>query len=247
MNNATMTAPDTFAEDDLHIPAYERPLSEAALPIENQNAWLTERASADDFRPDVELEYSGNGAMDFIHALFECVALYDEGRVPGWVFHEMEQTTERLIDVLAALPDAPIEELEALRVAFREARLFWNRVYARPCMERRTYLKKLFGAEEKIRQKLNALHAAYVKGRIAAQPARTKAKRRRAVRDSVAAKRADDRRRVFAEIARLVRERRMSVCGAIRHLRRIDTWRSRLGKLSDESWRNYYTRRLRQS
>ena len=57
-------------------------------------------------------------------------------------------------------------------------------------------------------------------------------------------KQRDDRRRVLDEIARLTKKG-YSAPKAILHMRQNWTWKPRLGTLSDETWRNYYTQRTR--
>jgi hypothetical protein len=48
-------------------------------------------------------------------------------------------------------------------VAFRQAAILWKDNHPRAKMERKTYLKKHFASEKEICDKLNALHAAYVR------------------------------------------------------------------------------------
>lgn len=213
--------------------------------IDRQNAALMERADQRDFDPVTELEYCSNGAAVLIHRFFEAVALYPEGQVPMEKLWRVIASTRALLAKLEKAPKAPRVEIDAVRMAFNEAVAIWQDTHDEPLMERRVYHKKHFAALRNFTEKLLLLHEAYLKLSIARPKAvQRPCKRRKREPDSRVLKQRDDRRRVLDEIARLTKKG-YSVPKAIRHLRQNWTWKSRLGTLSDETWRNYYTQRTR--
>jgi hypothetical protein len=154
---------DGFSPQDLYQGEYTRPLQEAAYPIIEQNHRLLAQIGMRGFRPAVELDFTSNGAGVWIRQFFECVAEYEEGRVPWRAAKELFTTTDMLINALKQQKNAPVCEIEAAGVAFRQAAILWKDNHPRAKMERKTYLKKHFASEKEICDKLNALHAAYVR------------------------------------------------------------------------------------
>jgi hypothetical protein len=148
----------------------KRSLEECVQLIVAQNRQLYARIKTRGFRPSVELDFTANGAGVLIRRFFEAVAEYEEGRVPGAKLRELFVTTEELIGALKLRKDAPVCQLDAVGVAFREAAILWRDTHPKPKMPRRVYLKKHFAAEAKIYRRLEELHAEYV--RIAAAKGR---------------------------------------------------------------------------
>ena len=227
---------DGFSPQDLYQGEYTRPLQEAAYPIIEQNRRLLTQIGMRGFRPAVDLDFTSNGAGVWIRQFFECVAEYEEGRVPWRAAKELFVTTDMLIDALKGLKNAPVSEIEAAGVAFRQAAILWKDNHPRAKMERKTYLKKHFASEKEICDKMNALHAAYV--RIYAAKGRKK--------DTLSAVqvlceesgKAAERKRIFAEIDRLVNLGN-SIPKAIAIMKR-GSYEARMRGVKAETWRRYY-------
>ena len=226
---------------------YVAPIKVAAQAIIEQNKELINRAQQSDFRPDVELSYCKNGAITLINRLFEAAAGYDEGRVPFWALMEMVETTERLLEMLKKLPNAPIEEIDKVDTAFNEAMAIFADGHETPRMKKKTYLKQVFRKRDRFFASLRGLHEAYVRQMIvlSSKPVR-KHRKRHAEIDPQKQKRASDRSDVFDEITRL-RKKGLSVAKAIHQMRLRGTYAARLGKISDATWLRYYTARARPS
>lgn len=236
----TLVLPDDFSPEDLKQDGYTRPLAEAAALIAEQNRALIARTKCRDFRPEDELLYVSNGAHTLIHDLFESVASYAEGRVPGAVLSDMVATTQSLLSALDALPRAPHVALDESRVAFLKAKILWARIYPKPRCSRKAYLKKVFALEKGIFDALDKLHAAYRNAELKRKPRRRRVPK--AELDSVQLKRREDRERVFRAIKDLQDRKGLSVLKAIAALRRLGSYGANLGRLPDETWRTYYER-----
>ena len=227
---------DGFSPQDLYQGEYTRPLQEAAYPIIEQNRRLLSQIGMRGFRPAVDLDFTSNGAGVWIRQFFECVAEYEEGRVPWRAAKELFVTTDMLIDALKGLKNAPVSEIEAAGVAFRQAAIFWKDNHPRAKMERKTYLKKHFASEKEICDKLNALHAAYV--RIYAAKGRKKATFSAASGMEDDSGKAKERRVIFAEIDRLVNLGK-SIPKAIAIMKR-GSYEARMRGVKAETWKRYY-------
>ena len=227
---------DGFSPQDLYQGEYTRPLQEAAYPIIEQNRRLLTQIGMRGFRPAVDLDFTSNGAGVWIRQFFECVAEYEEGRVPWRAAKELFVTTDMLIDALKGLKNAPVSEIEAAGVAFRQAAILWKDNHPRAKMERKTYLKKHFASEKEICDKLNALHAAYV--RIYAAKGRKKATFSAANQMEDDNGKAKERRVIFAEIDRLVNLGN-SIPKAIAIMKR-GSYEARMRGVKAETWRRYY-------
>ena len=105
-------------------------------------------------------------------------------------------------------------------------------------MERKTYLKKHFASEKEICDKLNALHAAYV--RICAAKGRKKETLSVSQLLHEDSGKVAERKRIFDEIDRLVRLGN-SIPKAIEIMRR-GTYEGRMRGVKPETWRRYYTK-----
>ena len=231
-----------FTQQDLYQGEYTRPLEEAVYPIVEQNRRLLTLVKLRGFRPAVELDFTANGAGVLIRQFFECVAEYEEGRVPWRAAKELYVTTDMLIDALKGLKNAPVCEIEAAGVAFRQAAILWKDNHLHPKMERKTYLKKHFASEKEICDKLNALHAAYV--RICAAKGRKKETLSVSQLLHEDSGKAAERKRIFDEIDRLVRLGN-SIPKAIEIMRR-GTYEGRMRGVKPETWRRYYTKYVRE-
>ena len=248
MEKQMLKLPDGFREEDLHQLDYARPLAEASARIAEINARLIAKIDAPDFNPAIDLDRSRNGGTEANHDFFEAIALYEEGRVPWFCTAEMCESTEQLHAKLMALGDAPVKELDASAVSFRLVKALVEKRLREPRCPRKAYLKRLFGHETRVNAALDALHGAYVdRGVAAAQNAKAaKPAKRRSRRGAGKVQKGpsiaqENRKRVLAEIARLLdANKRLSVIGAIRHLRLRGTYATYLGAVTDESWRTYY-------
>lgn len=227
---------DGFSPQDLYQGEYTRPLQEAAYPIIEQNRRLLTQIGMRGFRPAVDLDFTSNGAGVWIRQFFECVAEYEEGRVPWRAAKELFVTTDMLIDALKGLKNAPVSEIEAAGVAFRQAAILWKDNHPRAKMERKTYLKKHFASEKEICDKLNALHAAYV--RIYAAKGRKKGALSAVQVLCEESGKAAERKRIFAEIDRLVNLGN-SIPKAIAIMKR-GSYEARMRGVKAETWRRYY-------
>jgi hypothetical protein len=219
----------------------KRSLEECVQLIVAQNRQLYARIKTRGFRPSVELDFTANGAGVLIRRFFEAVAVYEEGRVPGAKLRELFVTTEELIAALKLRKDAPVCQLDAVGVAFREAAILWRDTHPKPKMPRRVYLKKHFAAEAKIYRRLEELHAEYV--RIAAAKGRKTKTLSVAAMEEESSVELDNHRRIFAEIDRLVGLGN-SIPRAIKTMM-SGTYASRMRGVKASSWKRYYLERKR--
>ena len=219
----------------------KRSLEECVQLIVAQNRQLYARIRTRGFRPSVELDFTANGAGVLIRRFFEAVAVYEEGRVPGAKLRELFVTTEELIGALKLRKDAPVCQLDAVGVAFREAAILWRDTHPKPKMPRRVYLKKHFAAEAKIYRRLEELHAEYV--RIAAAKGRKTKTLSVAAMEGGSSVELDNHRRIFAEIDRLVGLGN-SIPRAIKTMM-SGTYASRMRGVKASSWKRYYLERKR--
>ena len=219
----------------------KRSLEECVQLIVAQNRQLYARIKTRGFRPSVELDFTANGAGVLIRRFFEAVAVYEEGRVPGAKLRELFVTTEELIAALKLRKDAPVCQLDAVGVAFREAAILWRDTHPKPKMPRRVYLKKHFAAEEQIKVCLRELHAEYV--RIAAAKGRKTKILSVAAMEEESSVELDNHRRIFAEIDRLVGLGN-SIPRAIKMMMN-GTYASRMRGVKASSWKRYYLERKR--
>lgn len=245
MTNVKFMIDEDFAEKDPLQPSYSETLSAAASVITSENEVLLAHVRAGTLDCVRDLECGANGAAVSIHRFFECAAKYEEGRVPFDDLSEMIDSTELLVQALMDRAGAPLAALDGVLVAFHAAMSIFQDRHPLPLMDRKVYLKKVFAAEREFVLALRRLHEAYLARTIVVAPTQ-RASRRPCARDSASVQRKDDRRRVFQEITRL-RKEGCSVMKAIERMRRIETWKSRLGKVSNESWRRYYNGRLREA
>ena len=220
-----------------------RSLEERAHAIVVQNRALLTRLESLGFNPVKELDFTANNAGVLIHRLFEAIARFDEGKVPFSVLAELCSTTDTLIDELKKRDDAPVCELDAAGVAFREARMLWNDNHPEPLMEREVYLKKHFDGEKDIKKALKTLHAAYVKK----YAAKGRKRKTLSAADSLKEnnKENEKRTRIYQEIDRL-RKNGYSIIKAI-ELMRNGTYGSRMREVSVSTWRRYYLERCRRN
>jgi hypothetical protein len=126
-------------------------LSACAAPIVEQNRHLARRAGCRDFNPSTELDFTSNGAGILIRRLFEAVALFDEGCVPWQRLSELFATTNALVNAIKLRKGAPVAEIDAVGVAFRECYTLWCDTHSPPRMERKTYLKQIFDGRNCVR------------------------------------------------------------------------------------------------
>ena len=220
-----------------------RSLEERAHAIVVQNRALLTRLESLGFNPVKELDFTANNAGVLIHRLFEAIARFDEGKVPFSVLAELCSTTDTLIDELKKRDDAPVCELDAAGVAFREAGMLWNDNHPEPLMEREVYLKKHFDGEKDIKKALKTLHAAYVKK----YAAKGRKRKTLSAADSLKEnnKENEKRTRIYQEIDRL-RKNGYSITKAI-ELMRNGTYGSRMRDVSVSTWRRYYLERCRRN
>ena len=219
----------------------KRSLEECVQLIVAQNRQLYARIKTRGFRQSVELDFTANGAGVLIRRFFEAVAVYEEGRIPGAKLRELFVTTEELIAALKLRKDAPVCQLDAVGVAFREAAILWRDTHPKPKMPRRVYLKKHFAAEAKIYRRLEELHAEYV--RIAAAKGRKTKTLSVAAMEEESSVELDNHRRIFAEIDRLVGLGN-SIPRAIKTMMN-GTYASRMRGVKASSWKRYYLERKR--
>jgi hypothetical protein len=163
--------------------------------------------------------------------------------VPCAALEELFFTTDSLIDELKKCDDAPVCELDAVGVAFRKAAIPWKDNHPKPLMRRKTYLKKHFEAEENIKNKLTALHAAYVK-KFAAKGKKTKTLSAADV-NKEDNKENENRLRIYQEIDRL-RKNGYSVLKAIESMSN-GSYGSRMRGVSAATWKRYYFERSRRN
>ena len=142
----------------------EETLAESVDAVVQQNLLLIELAGVRGFNPVVALDYTANGAGLLIRRLFEAVGAFEEGTIP-WrtTMGDLFRTTGSLIETLMGLKKAPVMELEAVAVAFRQCMILWSDTHSTPVMTRKTYLKKIFDGEADFCGKLKELHKAYLR------------------------------------------------------------------------------------
>ena len=220
-----------------------RDLEESAYPIIEQNKALLTRLKCRGFNPAKELDFTANNAGVLIHKFFESVAQFDEGKVPCAALEELFVTTDSLIDELKNCDNAPVCELDAAGVAFRKAAMLWKDNHPKPLMRRKTYLKKHFEAEENIKNKLTALHAAYVK-KFAAKGKKNKTLSAADV-NKEDNKENENRLRIYQEIDRL-RKNGYSVLKAIENMQN-GSYAGRMRGVSAATWKRYYFERSRRN
>ena len=237
----TLAIADGFTDDDLYQSGYTRVLQESAYPIVEQNRRLLTRIQLRGFRPAVELDFTANGAGVLLRHFFEAAAEYDEGRVPWRVLKELFITTDELIAALKRRADAPVCELDAAGLAFREAAILWKYNHPQPKMPRTVYLEKHFAAEAKIRRRLEELHAAYVRN-SAAKGQKGKTLSAADVTGFDAAE-TENHRRIFQEIDRLT-GLGCSIAKAIKTMLN-GTYAARMRGVKIETWRRYYSEHCR--
>ena len=221
--------------DNLYNPAYTGALVESAQVIVEQNRHLLLRSQERNFNPVTELDFTSNGAGMAIQHLFEEVAAFREGCVPWRILRELAVTTDRLISALKQRKNAPVFEIDAVGVAFRECMILWCDTHSSPRMERKTYLKKIFKGKDEFCKALKALHAEYV--RIAAAKVH---KKRTMSAASILEEPggADERNRIYPEIWRLEKGG-MTAKKAISAMMR-GTYAARMKGVKPETWRRYY-------
>ena len=218
-----------------------RDLEESAYPIVEQNKALLTRLKCRGFNPAKELDFTANNAGVLIHKFFESVAQFDEGKVPCAALEELFFTTDSLIDELKKCDNAPVCELDAAGVAFREAGMLWKDNHPKPLMEREVYLKKHFDGEKDIKKALKTLHAAYVK-KFAAKGKKNKTLSAADV-NKEDNKENENRLRIYQEIDRL-RKNGYSVLKAIESMSN-GSYGSRMRGVSAATWKRYYFERSR--
>ena len=221
--------------DDLYNPAYTGALVESAQVIVEQNRHLLLRSQERNFNPVTELDFTSNGAGVAIQHLFEEVAAFREGCVPWLILRELAVTTDRLISALKQRKNAPVVEIDAVGVAFRECMILWCDTHSPPRMERETYLKKVFKGKDEFCKAIKALHAEYV--RIATSKG---GKKQTLSAASILEEPggADDRNRIYREIRRLEKGG-MTAKKAISAMMR-GTYAARMKGVKPETWRRYY-------
>ena len=216
----------------------EETLAECADAVVRQNLQLIELAGMRGFNPVVALDYTANGAGLLIQRLFEAVGAFEEGTVP-WrtTMGDLFRTTGSLIETLMGRKNAPVMELEAVAVAFRQCMILWSDTHSPPRMTRKKYLKKIFDGETKFCNKLVELHAAYLRIQIA----RGGRKRVLSAADAMgdeSRNAAGERMRVLNEIERL-----SGVYGSVTKaikMMRGGTYSARMKGVSDATWRKYH-------
>ena len=216
----------------------EETLAECADAVVRQNLQLIELAGMRGFNPVVALDYTANGAGLLIRRLFEAVGAFEEGTVP-WrtTMGDLFRTTGSLIETLMGRKNAPVMELEAVAVAFRQCMILWSDTHSPPRMTRKKYLKKIFDGETKFCNKLVELHAAYLRIQIA----RGGRKRALSAADAMGDESrngAGERMRVLNEIERL-----SGVYGSVTKaikMMRGGTYSARMKGVSDATWRKYH-------
>ena len=216
----------------------EETLEECVNAVVQQNLQLIELAGVRGFNPVVTLDYTANGAGLLIRRLFEAVGAFEEGMIP-WrtTMGELFRSTGLLIETLMGLKNAPVMELEAVAVAFRQCMILWSDTHSPPRMTRKKYLKKIFDGEMKFCNKLVELHAAYLRVQIA----RGGKKRALSAADVMGGKERNttaERLRVLNEIERL-----SGVYGSVTKaikMMRGGTYSVRMKGVSDTTWRKYY-------
>ena len=218
-----------------------RDLEESAYPIVEQNRALLTRLKCRGFNPAKELDFTANNAGVLIHKFFESVAQFEEGKVPCAALEELFFTTDSLIDELKKCDNAPVCELDAAGVAFRKAAMLWKDNHPKPLMRKKTYHKKHFEAEENIKNKLTALHAAYVK-KFAAKGKKNKTLSAADV-NKEDNKENENRLRIYQEIDRL-RKNGYSVLKAIENMQN-GSYGGRMRGVSAATWKRYYFERSR--
>jgi hypothetical protein len=227
----------SFADEgeDLYNSAYTGALVESAQAIVEQNRHLLLRSQERNFNPVTELDFTSNGAGVAIQHLFEEVAAFREGCVPWLILRELAVTTDRLISALKQRKNAPVVEIDAVGVAFRECMILWCDTHSPPRMERETYLKKVFKGKDEFCKALKALHAEYV--RIATSKG---GKKQTLSAASILEEPggADERNRIYREIRRLEKGG-MTAKKAISAMMR-GTYAARMKGVKPETWRRYY-------
>ena len=185
----------------------------------------------------VRLDYTANGAGLLIRRLFEAVGAFEEGMIP-WrtTMGELFRSTGLLIETLMGLKNAPVMELEAVAVAFRQCMILWSDTHSPPRMTRKKYLKKIFDGEMKFCNKLVELHSAYLRIQIA----RGGKKRALSAADVMGddSKGSSERLEIFRAIERIANKQK-SVIKAIKILRE-GSYAARMRGIKSETWRRYY-------
>ena len=163
------------------------------------------------------------------------MAAFDEGGVPWSVLEELFRTTNALVNAIKLRKDAPVAEIDAVGVAFRECYTLWCDTHSPPRMARKTYLKQLFAGRNAVFAELKRLHAAYVRS-VAAKGRKSRTlSAADALRDEDGT---DERRRIFAEIDRL-RRKGMSVAKAISAMMH-GSYAARMRGRKAATWARYY-------
>ena len=216
----------------------EETLAESVDAVVQQNLRLIELAGVRGFNPVVALDYTANGAGLLIRRLFEAVGAFEEGTIP-WrtTMGDLFRTTGSLIETLLGLKKAPVMELEAVAVAFRQCMILWSDTHSPPVMTRKTYLKKIFDGEADFCGKLKELHKAYLRIELS-RGGRKRALSAADVMDDEARNAAGERARVLNEIERL-----SGICGSVTKAvktMRGGTYSARMKGVSDATWRKYY-------
>ena len=216
----------------------EETLAESVDAVVQQNLRLIELAGVRGFNPVVALDYTANGAGLLIRRLFEAVGAFEEGTIP-WrtTLGDLFRTTGRLIETLMGLKKAPVMELEAVAVAFRQCMILWSDTHSPPVMTRKTYLKKIFDGEADFCGKLKELHKAYLRIELS-RGGRKRALSAADVMDDEARNAVGERARVLNEIERL-----SGICGSVTKAvktMRGGTYSARMKGVSDATWRKYY-------
>ena len=216
----------------------EETLAESVDAVVQQNLRLIELAGVRGFNPVVALDYTANGAGLLIRRLFEAVGAFEEGTIP-WrtTMGDLFRTTGSLIETLMGLKKAPVMELEAVAVAFRQCMILWSDTHSPPVMTRKTYLKKIFDGEADFCGKLKELHKAYLRIELS-RGGRKRALSAADVMDDEARNAAGERARVLNEIERL-----SGICGSVTKAVKTmcgGTYSARMKGVSDATWRKYY-------
>ncbi len=214
-------------------------LDASLAPIVAQNRHLILRAGCRDFNPATELDFTLNGAGLMIRRLFEAVAAFAEGCVPWQRLEALHATTNALVNAIKLRRHAPVAEIDAVGVAFRECYTLWRDTHSPPRMARKTYLKQIFAGRASVFAELKRLHAAYVKA------AATTGQKRRTLSAADVMPDADaaDKSRIFAEIDRL-RKKGMSAAKAIGVMMH-GSYAARMRGRKPATWARYYKEHCR--
>ena len=210
-------------------------LEKCAAIIVQQNHQLMARAKERNFNPATELDFTANGAGNYLQRLFEEIARFKEGGVPWQILKDMFITTDALINTLKMRKNAPISEIDAVGVTFRECAILWCDNYSPPRMERRVYLKRIFKGRDAVYSALKVLHAKYVEISVAKGHKKRTMSVAKILEEGIGN---DERIRIYREIAR---QEKLGITAkkAISAMMR-GTYAARMSGAKAETWRRYY-------